>query len=358
MHLKTIVCAVFFSICADGADTPASMKPGSYRVGTDFRYFSSKANYKSGGGTSKELANGSSFMHIHNGYFGEYAVSRPLRVRGGLDLGFTRSEDGTTTRDNSGLKDIQLGAQYDVLSSRRFALTPDAEFVYPIFRVESGTDDSLIGEGAMELQGGTWAIAKFSSINLVSFLGMRYRDEGRSFILPYRLGAQYRSSSFSWLGELRGFRTFTDDSKSNNRSERESVTTRVNGGSLYFYSVNPELMELATQAGFGFGEWQVVAELAWSINGASYADGWTLGGGLRYQPGSTQSARATRRVRSEEFRIEDEEKYDDELFQKSSPAIKKKKPVRRVRTRRPVQKKAKSVDQLLKETESELEEQH
>lgn len=341
------------------ADAPRKLKSGNYRAGADVRYYSTTANFKTGGGTSKELSNGASLRHIHNEYWAEFGVNPDWRTAAGLSLGWTSANDGRETRDNSGLKELRMQTQYDFeFMDRRLTLIPDGQFVYPLFRVDTGTDSSLIGDGAMELDAGIWATSPLYQLRFLSFIGYRYRDDGRASLSAYRVGIDSQLENWSWLFELRGFDTLTDDSKSNSRSERETVTNRVQGGSLYFYSVNPGLTELAAAGDVAFDSWRVAGELTYAINGDSYSDGWSIMLGLRYAPPLRRRTDHSPESSDDGFRIRAEDNRDEqELFEKSSPVIRKKSERKKKMKKQKPRRKSKSVEQLLKEAEKELEEQ-
>src|SRR5262249_17961177 len=146
---------------------------------------------------------------------------------------------------------------------------------------------ALLGEGAMVVQAGSWALWRLSDIVPFAYLGYAYRDEGRSSILPYRLGALYASSHLWVVGEYRGYRSMSDDSDTNNSLLRAIQLARMNGGSYQFYSLNPSVAEVAAQVGYRFTVYSIYGGVAQTMSGESTANGMTLTLGMIFDGGST-----------------------------------------------------------------------
>jgi len=270
------------------AEAPDSPSGTTYKLDANMSYFSSSVNYKAGGGVTEDLRNGGSFTDIATRVTYTQDLDRIRRVYGGIVYSATESFDGFVERANGGFNELLAGGQYWV-KSFGYKFGPSADFVYPLVRVDRGADDVLLGEGAMKLRLGSWMNWSMGAWQPFGYFGYEYRDEGRSHAVPYNLGIKLRGNSFYALGELRGFERLFSNADSENRNSREDFLQKVNGGSYRFYSLNPSGSEVAAEMGFYLGPVTVYAGGAMVVNGSSYADGWTVVGGVSFSPKATHA---------------------------------------------------------------------
>ncbi len=347
--MLTLVITLLGIVFDSSAQAPQPPLMHRYEIRSDFSYFSTDANYEPGGGTVNSLISNSNFTNMQLQLQFLHDTRSDLRLYGGLIGSWSESDDGIYIRNNYGLSEYFLGAQF-WQRWRGVWLVPQADFILPAFRIDETGDDTLLGEGAVRVRGGGWAIGKFQAFTPFTFLGFEYRDEGRSFLLPYRLGITYKPGSSWWVQtELRGYESVVEDSDTLNRDYRRLYLRRVNGGSYHFYPINPALSELSAEAGLMIGPFALKAGVAITLNGSTAAQGWTgnLGLSFSHRPSGPLPDWQT----EDELEMGNEE-YDQSLFieggepEKSRPTKKK--------IRKKIRKKP-AVDQLLNETERELE---
>lgn len=301
------------------AEVPDAPRQGRTRTDASFSYFTSSANYKSGGGTIEDLPNGGEYSLGQLRAALAHDLSSELRFWAGLNAGFTTTNNGAEERTNSGLSEILGGAQYWV-KMYRWRLVGQGDLFYPIFRVDEGSDQALVGEGAMRIRGGAWGIIPWGDLEPFVYLGVEYRDDGRSHLLPYAAGAKYRFGAWWVQGELRGFESLTDDENAGDTLARETFLNRVQGGSYKLYSVNPAQSEIAAEAGFDVDGFLVYGGISMVVNGSNTADGLTFMVGLGYTPDGTDYRRA-RKITPEEIETPARGDRNEDYFQNADPTI-------------------------------------
>lgn len=277
-------------------------------------YFSSTANY-SDDGSSTDLANGGDFTSVMGDFIFSYDWKPDWRFYGGATAGYVETSDGNFTRSNSGLNEIVAGAQnwYDVGS---FDLGVQGDFVYPFFKIDENSDEAFMGEGAMRIRTGAWAIYPMGPLKPFGYLGFEYRDGGRSFLLPYSVGMKYTLGKIWVQGEFRGYESVVDDADTDNRADRDVILSNVNGGSYRFYSINPAVSEIAAEVGIRLGSITLLGGVAMTVIGSSSADGWTAMAGFAYSP----SIGPREKVIEDDFKIRSE-RYDESVFQPEEPVL-------------------------------------
>jgi hypothetical protein len=266
----------------------------------------SSANYAAGGGSSEDLPNGGQIANVTVDGMYLYDWKPDWRIYGGANFSYIETDDGTFTRSNSGISDVLVGAQnwYDM---GPLDVAIQGDFFYPVYQPDENGDEAVLGEGAMRLRGGGWMIYPMGALKPFGYLGFEYRNGGRSYLLPYSVGAKYRIGKMWVQGEYRGYETIVDDADTENRADRDLFLRQVNGGSYRYYSINPALSELAVEVGMRFGALKVFGGLNMTVNGSSSAAGWGGMVGLSYSPSDAGSGSR------DDFDIRDES-YDESLF--------------------------------------------
>jgi hypothetical protein len=351
--MLTLFFSLFAVMCPVHAELPQPPRAGAYTLGGTFQYFDSGANYLTDG-SSQGLAGGGHFTHMLGSARLDYAWSSMWRSYAGFSYAYTQSTAAGIDRTNSGLNEMLIGTQA-WWRVENFYLAPQVDLTYPFWHIDEDSDGALLGEGALQLQAGVWGLWRLGSLQPFGYLGYDYRDGDRAALLPYALGVYLRPAGWWVQGEYRGYVSVSDDADTPNRTPRELYTTRVDGGSFRFYSVNPSLGELALSGGVHFGAWSVFAEFAKTMNGVSQADGWMglagLSFGGRHAVSSDSEDRGGGNGYSDEPAFETEkDKYDESLFIDDVGGG-------RSKVRRRVRKQP-SVDKLLNETEKELNKQY
>jgi hypothetical protein len=282
--MLTLFFRLISVLCVAWAEAPEAPTHLDYRVDANFSYFSTDSNYAPGGGSSTTLNNNGYFTDmITTGKFTQ-DLDREMRVYGGFTYSMTESYDGTNTRSNAGFNELMAGGQYwmDILG---FPTVPSVDLVYPIVRVDRGSDDALLGEGAIRVRGGSWMRLNRGTWVPFVYLGYEYRDEGRSHAIPYSAGLKWRNNPMWAQLEYRGYERLFANSDTENRTSRDTFLQKVDGGSYRYYSINQAISEAAFEAGYSFGAFAIYAGAAITINGSSTANGYSGIIGAAYTPG-------------------------------------------------------------------------
>lgn len=328
----------------------AKMFPGRVRISPNVDYLDTDANFDSSGGTFEKIGGDRSYKVYDVDFMGEFQLTSRWAFTSRFGFAAAESYDGTFTRTNSGPTEIGAGIRYQLMSGP-LAITPDVEILFPLNRVESDTDEVMTGEGAMAVRGGLWLRGRVWRFDNFAYVGMTYRDEGRSSLLPWRLGTQLKLGHWSLGGEISGFESITDDENTNTPGERNDVTARVNGGSFQYYSINPSIMNAR-----GWVGWQMTRQFGLNLGYGASIDGKNsahnsviflradLQFGVPAMVSKGRSSERRQQNRSKKFSVESEN-YDETLFEDEQP---------RRRQRRQREENI-DVDQLLNETQESLE---
>lgn len=336
---------------AAAAEIPLVPRAGHYTLGADVSYFKTDSNYSTGGGSYDGI--GGDLTNLRFDLGAAYDFTREIRAAARLGISSVTANGTPGSTSNSGLNDIGLAAQY-WWRSGALQLVPQADLTIPVYKVDAGASDAIIGEGALELAGGSWLLWRSKPWTPFGYLAFKYRDGGRSYVLPYSFGVNYSPGGWWTQAELRGYRTVVDDADTDNRADRDVVLNNANAGSQIYYSINPSVMEAALSAGVKiFNRWQLHGGLAQTLDGASSAHGMTVSLGLIF--GSRPAGRS--RVDAPEEDFDQFEipnvKYDESVFEESNVLPgKQKQPPAKVRKKK---KKPVNVDKMIQDTERSLE---
>lgn len=348
------------------AERPGPPRTGNLEFGAQYSYFTTGANYDQNG-RKAGIPNGGGLSVNQGTLTGAFDMGRRWRVFSSLNYNRASTTDGFFDRENGGLTDVGVGAQYYTVLSR-FMLIPQLDGHFTIFTVDETSDQAAIGDGVNTVRPGGWAIWRLGALQPFAYLGAEYRDGGRSSLGHYSLGAHFKADAWWIEAQLRGFYSLTDDSDASlaNRARRVAYLQRVNGGSLRFYAVNPAITELTLETGFVLDQFNIFAGGSLTVAGQSYAQGYGLWGGIRFtwptRPragGSTGSLTGSTTDASGFEATQDN--YDDTIFT-DQPALGQKRvqslrPRPRPKRPDPRLKQQDNLNRLLNETEQHLEDQ-
>ena len=152
------------------------------------------------------------------------------------------------------------------------------------------------------IKAGSWAAFPLGPVKLYGYAGYENRGDGRSALLPWLVGLDWKATSaWSLDAEIGGFRSISDDEfKANDQTiRRTSVTNKVDGGSLRYYSVNPNLTDVKIEARFAASrDFTIQAGLAQTLAGQNTAQGMTIlvGVALNMDPPAIIDQEARRRA--------------------------------------------------------------
>jgi hypothetical protein len=278
-----IFSVLLLSVSAEAFDNYKAFHRDTWDFEVDANYFSSKKNFDSSG-KSYALLDGNSYNLMSGALQTRYTPRRSLSVFGSLDFAQSQSKDTLSTRTNSSLTGALIGIDYMMYSGPYFDFVPQTSVKIPFEAIDPDSDSSINSEGVVEVEARGTIQRDFNPLFTYGSLGVTYRAEGRSFLLPWGMGLQMKLSPRWRIGaELFGSVSTTDDADTGDDFKRISHIATVNAGSMAFYSVNPDVVD----SNF-FARVRITKALMLEGNGGmtlagkNTADGWHVGGFLRY----------------------------------------------------------------------------
>lgn len=245
-------------------------------------YFYSEANYLSGGGGSSSLLSGNSFTLWDTSFGTRYTPKKDWSVFGWGTVSNAESKDSVATRSNSSISEVALGADF-LMYSDLFQLIPEFIAIVPFEKVDPSSDTVLNSEGVFEVRSRLIAQKDFGRLRGYGWLGFNFRGDGRSFVMPWGVGAQWKMPRVRLGGELFGFQSVSDDTTDVDANVRNSYINGVNAGSLKFYSAKPSLVDTQFYATWLMTpKWSLQANAGATLTGSNSAAGFHVGGFIRY----------------------------------------------------------------------------
>ncbi len=355
---------------------PARMhQPGRWASSLGLDYFRSNANFDNDWGSFERLPAGGYYQNFLFRYQTQYDLSPHWSLKGSLGLATAQSFDGTFSRRNGEFTEAGVGTGLAWMFPL-FEVFPEIWLHYPFQRVAFNTDETLVGEGAMLLTPSLWFRVDFRPwLKPIGRVGWRYRDEGRSSLLLWDLGAHLHFGAWTHRIFLSGQHSVTDDDFVMTPNVRNQVTQNVSGSSMRYFSVNPSLLELQLRFDYALSpDLFVGAGGVYTLDGVNSAQGYSLLAHLSWdihRKKPTRGSGPAQRHQQDPRRFQaDPAGYDDRLFQPPpSPELEEQRrreqilrqrrqqqlEEQRQRLRsRPPQASDEEVDQLLRQTEEEL----
>jgi len=245
-------------------------------------YFSSEANYSSSGNESS-LPSGSSYK-LYDFTFEMRYMPRPgWSVMGAANLANADATNSIANRTNSSLTGVYAG--FDFLAySNTFEIVPEFVFLMPLEKIKTNEDSALNNEGVMEARARVTLQKDFGNILGLGYLGFTYRSDGRSMLMPWGLGGEFKLQKFRVGAEVFGYQSVIDDDDTGvKEASRVAYINTVNAGSMAFYSVNPSLVDSNFYAKWLINSnWTLKLGGGATLAGANMAAGYHMGAMIRY----------------------------------------------------------------------------
>lgn len=320
--LTTCIFSITLLVLPDQshAAMPLPFKAGRASVSLENEYFWTTKNYDKDG-NSVDFPDDDKFNEFKSRIIGEYILDGQWSLSGGMNFTYSQSHSLDVDRSNSRLTDAYVKAQY-LLSWPQVRLIPEASSLFAFGKIDPNTDEVLTDEGVNVFTVGTWVIFPVARVKVYGYIGYQQRTDGRSALMPWNLGVSYRLTRWTFSGELNGYQSITDDEDTNNRGVRETLNSLVNGGSLRYYAVNPNLMQGQLRVDFQpYREFSFYGGLAQTVGGESTAAGTTALAGFTYflDTGAEHDSLGPKgrknRKKDQEFIPAVEEDYDESLFE-------------------------------------------
>lgn len=315
-----------------------------FEAGT--QYFYSEANYPAAGGGSQSLTSGNYFQNLDLNFASRYIPKSNWSVFGWGLVTNAESKDSVATRSNSSFSEAALGFDF-VMYDDYFQLIPEVIGILPLTEISPTSDTVANGEGVFEVRSRLIAQKDFGRYRTYGWLGFNYRADGRSFLMPWGVGAQWRLVRLRLGAEVFGFQSIADDSNTTNDAVRTSYINGVNAGSFRYFTKDPWIVDSQLYATWLITrKWSVQANGGMTFAGGNSAAGFHVGGFIRYvfdlTDGYSQQPRYEEPIESEvpkyrsrmyddnssnqqevkSFRESTDDGVDQNLFRKKQPVKK------------------------------------
>lgn len=273
-------------------------------------YFSSNSNYNRAGEEVSLPSNGY-FQTFTSSFSLTHDVSKRLSLYTIFDAVYGKSRDAQFERTRFIPTEIKFGGDF-LLTKIWFNVVPEAQLTIPITTVSDTTDEVILNEGAVETKLGLYLSKHTKWLSGYAYGGYIYRSDGRSSLFSYDFQLLKSLNTVQIAAGLWGYYSLTDDIYILETQRRDVVTSRVNGGSLRFYSVNPNITEIGGSIGFPLFD-GIFSRLGLSTTmaGERTAAGSTIWATLSYTFGSTTKSPMYQEQKREDFVPET---YPDEKF--------------------------------------------
>lgn len=278
-HLLIAVLS-FLSLPAGAVDNYKEYRRDRWDFELSTQYFYSEANYPSSGGSSQNLPSGNHYSLWDLNLESRYMPRSDWSLFGWGKLSNSESKDSLATRSNSSITEIAAGMDF-MMYNGAFQLVPEFIAIIPLEDVDPNSDAVLNSEGVFEFHSRLIAQKDFGSFRGYGWAGFNYRGDGRSFLLPYGLGAQFKLQRMRLGAELFGYRSITDDTE--DTVVRTGYINGANAGSMKFYSVNPNLLDSQVYWNWLVSpKWTLQVNGGTTLTGSNMAAGFHVGGFIRY----------------------------------------------------------------------------
>ncbi|QDK36530.1 hypothetical protein [Bdellovibrio sp. NC01] len=249
-----------------------------FELGTQFFY--TEANYVNMGSGTTNLTSGNHYQLIDVNFETRYMPRKDWSFFAAGVLSTAESKNSVATRSNSSFSKMILGLDF-VMYDGPFQLVPEIATLIPFDKVDGTTDQVLTSEGVFEAWARLTAQKDFGAARIYGWLGLNYRGEGRSYLMPWGVGVQGKFTSFKLGGELFGTQSVTDDT--GDRSVRIAYINTVDAESFKWYMVNPSVVDTLLYATWEINPaWSIQVNGGATVAGENTAAGYHVGGFIRY----------------------------------------------------------------------------
>lgn len=265
--------------------------PYEWQLNIDSSIIKSTENFNNTGNTAT-LTNGGSFLNLTNKISFVNRRRKDWHIYGGTDINYSQSNLGVEQRTNSKINSFHFGSNFNKVY-KKVEFVPIAEATLAFTKVDSSNDETLIGDGASVLKLGTWVKTKYKSFLPYAYAGIDYKTDDLASPYYLILGSAWPLRHSLLFIELNYINNWRGDSYANQPNSRWNLINRVNGGSYYFYSVNP------THTDFAIGTqilWTKDISTTFALNsileGQRYAKGFQFLFNLNWGFGNSDEVRA------------------------------------------------------------------
>lgn len=258
-------------------------------VSTDFYYTTENFNSNS---KVTGLSSSNSYMLLDIPFGIRYGVTPTWSFEAELKASYAASKSSAVLtgadRTNSEIHETRFSTDF-LIENSGFDIIPEVEIIIPFKKIDPNTDTVMVSEGAQSITGKIHIQTEFGQNDFFSFIGYQTRDSGRSDLLPWSVGMGLNRDGSLLGARVFGFQSISDDSDKNFPFLRESLSNKVNGGSLKLYSVNPAVISAEALWFIKLQkQWQIQFNLGMDLAGQNYSKGLFAGANLILDWGEKQ----------------------------------------------------------------------
>jgi hypothetical protein len=240
-------------------------------------YFKSQSNFGSDG-SQQSLLGDNYFQNIDVTSSLRWELIEDLGFIGGFNVAASESADLLTTRKNSTVNRIDIGADYLFWTSSIHETFATIMYSHSLEATALNTDTVSNSDGAAEIQADI--STRFNMNGFYPYFqgGLNYRSEGFSTLATYAVGAEFRFSEIGLGASILGKASITDDQYTGTPATRDTVNNRVNGGSKKYFAVNPNSTDLEVNLNFAASEMMLLKFFGgYTLVGSNSALGYNAG---------------------------------------------------------------------------------
>jgi hypothetical protein len=333
MKKLLISCVLFLFLQPAVASNPYQVFHQG-RIDLDVRanYFKSQANFSSDG-SQQALLGENYFQNIDLTSTARWELFEDFGFIGGFNVGFAESADILTTRKNSIVNRIDVGADYLFWTSELHETFVRLIYSHPLETTDLNTDSVSTSDGASEIQGDIVARFSFGGFYPYAQGGFNYRADGFSTLATYAIGAEFRFSEIGIGASILGRASVTDDQYTNMPVTRDTLNGRVNAGSKKYSSVNPNSTDVEVNLNFAASETMLLKIFGgYTLVGSNSAVGYNAGASLNLNFGSEgkqkslktkpQANSISRELTPEDFKEDTNDGVNQDYFKPVAPVQK------------------------------------
>lgn len=300
---------------ASAMDSYKDFKRKKWDIDLRGQYYKTDGNYLDSSGAITSLSSSGSLGVADLSLETRAVMLKDFGIFASSQMTYAESVSGSVSRTNSGFTYLRLGMDY-LMYSEEFDIIPELQYALSFDKISTDQDVVVLSDGANEAAGLIRLQRDTDGFLLHGHLGVNYRSEGRSMLMPWGFGSAIAYENGRMYGaEILGSNSIGDDVDAGRTTTRYNFLQRVNAGSLRFYAVNPRSLDAhlyyRTSA---FKNWQFQLDAGFSLNGANSAAGYYVGGLIRYSFDFSPTRKSKNRARIQY--LDPSNKEDQEIILK------------------------------------------
>ena len=276
--------------------------PGRTDLSLGIDYFKSNSNFISDG-TKTDLFSGNYFQSINTIITARYVLWEDFGLTAQAQINSSESSDVISTRRNSSLSLLTLGADYQILNTTFWNLVADLSYSYAAEKINPTSDSVMNSDGADEVKGFLTTALNFNPFIPFFKIGINYRTQGLSTLLLYSGGAELRFDNIVLGGLISGSSTMKEDENTAKPYIRDTLTGRVNAGSKRYDGVNSTLLDSEIYLKYNIdNDFFMKAFGGYTVLGSNSAVGFHLGASVTWSFGGETISKKSRSSKGKQLK--------------------------------------------------------